>query len=205
MPILISGEGVNTNPFPMSSWGAELYERLRPLAYADATNDYALLFFCDAIGRMYEDLHDLVSESDDGPPWSQLLDVERTPAAQLPHLAQYVGARIPVGTPEVTAREMVRHPAGWSRGTKASMIAAAQLYLTGNKTVGFYERNGGDAYALLVTTRTSETSDPAKTEAAIRAVKPVGIVMTYAVVTGLLVDELAGTVDGLAGTVDSLA
>lgn len=198
MPYLSEGY-----PFEVSEWGALLYERLEPLAYADGDNGWALLALLDSIGRQYQELDDLISPDGDEAPWSKLLDVERCPVAQLPWLAQLVGVRIPSGLTEAAAREMVRHPAGWSRGTPGSMIRAAQATLTGNKTVVLLERQG-DPYNLTVVTRTAETPNAAATLKALQAVKPVGILMTHTVVAGKVVEELAGSVNALTGTVDSL-
>jgi hypothetical protein len=60
---------------------------------------------------------------------------------------------------------------------------AAQPFLTGTRSVLLFEREGGP-WRLTVATRARETPDPAAVEQAIRAQKPIGIVLTYTVISG---------------------
>lgn len=191
-------------PDDVGSYGELLYSRVAPLAYADEANGWGLLILCGAIGTMHQTVHDLVSETDDGPGWSPLLDVDRIPAQFLPYLAQIVGERIPDGEPEADARERVRVPQGQRRGTRPALYRTARKRLTGNKTVLVFPRNGS-AYRILVATRTAETPDPAGTEYDLRTEwKPVDLILDYVVVDGAIIEELSGTIDDLAGTIDDL-
>lgn len=190
-------------PSDVGSVGEALYERLAPLGYDDEAQDWALLILCGALGVMGQSLRDLVADSEAGPGWSSLLDVDRCPAPFLPFLAQFVGVRLPVGVAEAEARERIRTPAGFRRGTPAAIVAAAQRTLIGAKTVSLFERDGG-AYRLTVVTRTSETPDTAATERAIRGEKPAGILLTYVVSASPIITELAGDIDSLAGTTNDL-
>jgi hypothetical protein len=68
------------------------------------------------------------------------------------------------------------------------MKAAAQLLLTGNKTVVVQERVG-DAWHFSVRTRTGETPSSAAVLAALQAQKPAGLILDYATFTGILYQE----------------
>lgn len=193
-----------SRPTDAGAIGEAIYAQLEPLAYDDENQGWALLILCGAIGRMLQPVDDLVSDGEDFPGWSVLLDVARCPYAYLPYLAQFVGARIPVGTPEEEARNLVRTPSGFRRGTKESLIAAAQKNLTGNKTVKVVERTSS-AYALTVITRTAETPNPAITLQDILSQKPAGLVLTHIVSDLTIIDELGDDIDGLgSGDIDDL-
>lgn len=191
-------------PNDVGSVGEHLYSQLAPLAYADEQVGWHLLIYCGALGRMRQTLHDLVTDKEDRPGWADLLDVDRCPAQYLPYLAQIVGARIPVGTPENLARDIVRTPSGFKRGTREAMIAAAKPYLTHTKTVRFIERTGGHAYRFTVVTKPSETPDPAPVEKALLAQKPAGLIMTYIQEENTIIDELVGHIDAQVGHIDDL-
>jgi Phage tail protein (Tail_P2_I) len=186
----------------VSAYGDLLYDRLSPLAWADAEHGFALKHLCDAIGAMHDPVHGMVSP-DEGPPWSPLLDPDRAPAAFLPWLAQVVGERVPAGESETASRERIRLPQGVRRGKVSALIAAAQRTLTGTKFVQVLERTSS-AYTLSVVTLTAETPDAAQTNRDLQAAKPAGLILTHVVTSVTIVDALAGTVDGLAGTVDAL-
>lgn len=215
-----------SRPTDVAERGEEIYDRLAPLAYADEANGWGLLILCGAIGNREQVVHDLVAETDDDPSWSALFDVDRCPAPFLPWLAQLVGERVPVGEGETAARDRIRTPQGIVRGTLPGIVAAAQRTLSGAKTVLLIERDGSP-YRLTVVTRKSETPgvatddlvgtidsqvgtfaeiDPSGdiTNRTLQASKPAGLILTHLVVTGTIVQELAGTIDALTGTIDAL-
>ena len=137
-----------------------------------------------------------IYDPEEGEPGSPLVDVDRCPDWALPWLAALVGVTLPTGSTAELNRERIRNVAGWKRGTPAALRAAAGMYLTGDKTVYFRERDptGGDPpYCLEVVTRDSETPDPAAVEAALRRQKPAGILLTYRVVEGWDYQELGAT------------
>ena len=190
-------------PTPQQTWAERLYETLQPLAYADPELSYPLRSLCEGIGLAHQPLEDLIADTDDGPGWSALFDVDRCPVWALPWLAQLFGVRLPKGTSEAEARERIRTPAGFARGTVAATIAAAQRKLTGLRKVIVLERTDGNAYRYTVVTRTGETPDPAAVEHEIRADKPVGLILTYVVSIGPIVNELEDTIDDQVGTIDA--
>jgi len=97
-------------------------------------------------------------------PWSNLLNIDKTPYKALPWLGQLVGVSTPSPLTgestidhEVRIRSLVRDTPGFRRGSPTAMRGAIQPYLTGTKTVILRERSGGAAYQLQVLTRRSET------------------------------------------------
>jgi hypothetical protein len=117
----------------------------------------------------------------DEPGWSQVVDITRAPTEALPWLAQFVGVTVPVGTSDAVARNLIQNVGGFSRGTAASILAAAQAYLTGTKSVTFTEREAGNPYLLGITVKTAEAPDVSKVLAAITAQKPAGIILDFSV------------------------
>jgi len=184
------------------TWGERLYEGMTPVAYADADHGYALRTLLYALGVAHQPLEELIADTENGPGWAILYDVDLCPVWALPWLAQLVGVGLPVGITEAEARDRIRTPSGFARGTVEATIAAAQRRLTGTRKVVVIERVEGEAYHYTVVTRTAETPDPDAVERDIRAEKPVGLLLTYVVSDGPIVDELADTIDDQTGTVD---
>lgn len=168
------------------AFGAEKFsedsrERLEPFLNAP------LEVLLDAIGVMFEQVQEIVVDGDQ-PGWT--VPVTLADAKELGWLGQFVGVRLAPALTDAEARVAIDAVAGFSRGTPSAIVNAAARTLTGNKSVKFYERAGGNAYDLTVITYSSQTPDPTATEAAIRALKPAGIVLTYLVVDGLTYAQL---------------
>lgn len=167
------------------SFAARLYVMLAPVARNDEETGWSLLILCNAIGEMFQLLDDWLRDTPDGPGWSILLDLDRSPPEALPWLAQFVGVRLLAGSTAAEQRTRIASTDGFRRGTPAAMRAAAEATLTGSRTVVFRERNGDPAitpdyaYYLDVTTYDDQTPDPAATELALLAQKPGGIVLRY--------------------------
>lgn len=138
------------------------------------------------------------------PGYSVFLDIDRCPAIALPWLAQFKGVVIPDGLTVQEQRNWVRTAEGQRRGTVDALVAAAKRHLTGTKTVRVLERVGGNAYALTVITRTSETPDPATTLADIVAAKRIGILLTHVVSDAPIVDEWARTITAMTVSIDAM-
>lgn len=167
-----------------SPQGARLRERTQPLAPSDESYGWAHAYLCEALGTALEQVGEVFDPEGDVPPLAPIFDVDLCPDWALPWLAQIVGVQLPVGVDADTARELIRNVEGFARGTPAALRAAAGLFLTGNKTVYFRERDGDDAYALEVVTVDSETPDANAVRAALLAQKPGGIVLRYREVIG---------------------
>lgn len=160
----------------------DVYRQLGAWRDADY-GSWHLLEFIGAIASMFDQIETYARDDNGLPGWSLLLDPDRCPVEALPFLAQFVGVRSVEGLTEQQKRDKIKATDGFKRGTPGSIIGAAQLHLTGNKTVIMKERDGG-AYDLTVITHLSETPDAAAVLASIIEQKPAGIVLTYQVVDG---------------------
>lgn len=173
----------------LDSFAQRLYDSVAPLAYDDANHSYALANYCAALGQMFQIVDDYSRDQGTQPGWSQLLDINRCPPEALGWLGQFVGVYLIAGLTDAQQRARILAAGGWNRGTLASIVAAAQQFLTGTKTVIIRERDPAasptqPAYGLTIITYVSETPSPAATLAAILAVKPAGIVLNYVTATG---------------------
>lgn len=148
--------------------------------------DGALLELLDSVGRRLGEVDDLVSDSVDGPGWSALMDPDRTPYPAW--TAQLVGVTIPGGTSDAGARALIKARPRARRGSIQTIKDIARLHLTGTKRVDVIERTTS-AYTFTVRTYAAETPDPAAVEAALRAAKPAGLVLTYEIRSGITYDE----------------
>ena len=186
----------------------EAHAELGPISAPDGEKTrWALLALLQGLLGQLQPMEDLVRDSDAGTGYSPALDVDRCPPDLLRWLGQFAGVPVTPGDPKdaawvTKAREEIRQAAGWRRGTPRAIREAAQRHLTGTKTVRMLERDGS-AYRMTVLTRTSETPNPAATEAAIRAQKPAGIVLAYIVTDLPIWNEGTRTFNAAAGTFET--
>jgi hypothetical protein len=173
---------------PQTPYGQRLRGRTEPLAPNDDQYGWAHWILCESIGAIFLELQQAF-DPEDMPPVASLLDVDTCPDWALPWLAQFVGVQIPVGVAPDDARELIRAVSGFSRGTPAALQAAAALFLTGNQSVFFREREGS-AYHLEIVTRESETPDPDAVLRALLSQKPGGLTLDYHTVRGWDYEEL---------------
>jgi hypothetical protein len=185
----------------------EAHEELGPLSAPDGeTTDWALLALLQGLLSQLQPMDDLVRDTNAGTGYSLALDVDNCPDYLLRWLGQFAGVKVTPGDSTDAAwveraRAEIRNAAGWRRGTPAAIRGAAQEHLTGTKTVRMLERTIS-AYTLTVLVRTSETPDPAAAEAAVRAQKPAGLILTFIVSDAPIVDEGSLTIDNLVGAID---
>jgi hypothetical protein len=170
----------------------EAYAALGPLTAEDEDTDWPLLRFVAAVTLALEEIDDLVRDSGDGPGWSAIVDIDRAPADALAWLGQLVGVSPDASLSDSGQRERIRDVSGFRRGSRGALEAAAKRHLTGTRTVNIRERDTS-AYHLTVTTYLGETPDEDKTEAAIRAQKPAGLVLVYVVSSGATYGTLETT------------
>lgn len=166
----------------------DLYSRLGPWhrqaeEIGSATDRWDLLELCESIMGRLQEVQDIVRDSDDGPGWSNVLDVDRAPSGWLAWLAQFDGTRLEAGLDDDSQRARIKSTDGFKRGTPGAIVGAAQQYLTGTKTVFLIERHGSP-WRLTVATMAGETPDPSAVERAVLAQKPVGIVLSVTIVAG---------------------
>jgi hypothetical protein len=182
---------------------AACYQQLRLLAPDDEALGWPLLHFVAAKIGPLEDIAEWTSDTDAGPGYSILLDIDRCPAIALPWLAQFKGVEIPPGLTEDEQRAWVRSAEGQHRGTVDALKRAGQRHLTGTKSVRVLERVGGNAYDITCITRTSETPDPVTTKADLTAAKRIGIRLTHIVSDEPIYDEATRTIDAATNPYDS--
>jgi len=173
-------------PAPVvSRFAQDTYGRLGPVADAaggDEGRGWPLLVYVAALAQMFARVEQLARSTGDGaPPWSQIVDPDRAPVDVLPYTGLFVGSRPVPGQTEAQARSRIKSTDGFKRGTPAAIAAAVQPSLTGTQYVGIVERAGGNAYALQISTRSSETPDPATSQALALAAKPAGLILTFTV------------------------
>lgn len=189
----------------LETFAEDIYDSVLPLAWRDADVAFHLARYCGSIGAMFQPVADVARDTVDGPGWSSVVDVDRAPDEWLAWLAQFVGVTLVPGTTPAEQRERINSTDGFRRGTVAAIRSAAQLHLTGSRTVLITERLDGDAYALAVRTLDTETPDPTATAADILAAKPAGLVLDYADLTGQTYDAVHVTYDDYEDVRDTFA
>lgn len=149
-----------------------------------ADDDGSLVTFLTACASGRELVDELVRDSDAGPGWTALLDVERCPSWGLRWLGQLVGLFIPRGLSDATARDMIRTPQGFRRCTVGAMKAAVAITLTSGDPANVFvlERQSGawdpseDWAHFTVATYADDTPDTDLTEAAVAGQTPAWLV-----------------------------
>lgn len=177
-----------------TSFAEELYDKIKVTESESAD----LSAYCDSIGQMFKEIEQLAREDADGNlPWAKITDPELAfseltdplSTYALLWLAQLAGVRVPIGLADRDSmRQIIELAEARRRGTVEYMVEVAQRLLTGDKFVFVIERDGS-AYQLSIVTRTSETPDEDAVRAALLAVKPAGIVLTYTVSSGVTWNE----------------
>jgi Glycosyl hydrolases family 16/Phage tail protein (Tail_P2_I) len=181
----------------VSPLAEEIYAALGPLTAHDQENGWHLLRFVAAIAHEPQWTDDLVRDSEAGPGWSSIVDLDRAPAEALGWLGQFVGVDTHPDIDAESQRIRIRETAGFRRGTRAAIEGAARQLLTGNRTVQVQERDTSP-YHLKVITFETETPVPDRTAAALQAQKPAGLVLQYVVSSGATYGELTATGDTYA-------
>lgn len=174
----------------VSATADRLYTSLGPMTQGDDALGWPLLRLCGVLLAAAADVESFAADTDTQVGWQPLLDPDLAPARALPFLGQMVGVQVPIGADEATARAVVKAKGGWGRGTPASIVATARLYLTGAQHVTLTERYGGDPYAVAVTVYSAECPDVPALTAAVRAALPAGLLLTVVVLAGWLVSEM---------------
>lgn len=168
----------------VSDFTEELYAAMEPIMWADATNGYAALKFLEVVGVMFQDVEDIIRDTDDGPGWSSVMDLDRCPDYALEWLGQFAGVRFPFTLTPDQKRLRIDETDGQKRGSPGALAGAARQFLTGTKYVIINEREGNDPYKLGILTLDSETPDQNQVRNAVLEQKPGGIVLDYNVVPG---------------------
>lgn len=174
----------------LGSFAEEFYARLEPFhdhtadgrEYTDEELGWPLLIFWGTIASQWQRIDDITTESDDGPGWSSLVDIDRIEDDGLPYLSQFKGAILLDGLTPEQQRERIRTVDGFSRCTAQSIKDASKRRLTGSQTVHLNEREGGNALRIGVVTYIDETPEPELTFMDMMEQKPWGYIINYQVV-----------------------
>lgn len=155
-----------------------LYEQVQHLELDGEQNGYPLAALCAAMMAPLEPIYELVAGTEN--PYEILMDIDRCPVALLPWAAMLNGvSRSAIqGLEADRQRDVIRDAAGRRRGTVGGVIAAAQKYLTGNRTVILVERVTKPTDYVVIT-RTAETPDADAVMRALTAGKPGRLQFTH--------------------------
>lgn len=176
-----------------NEFAKELYGRLEPLTFAEAQYGYPLLQYVNALADQFGEVELYGRGDGDAAAWTRLFDVDRVPSEkELRWLAQFAGVRLTQGLSFASLKTELRQAEARRRGTPAYLVEVAQRYLTGNKYVFLKERDTS-AYSMALVTRAAETPNAAALEAAVRAAKPAGLAITFAVTAGVTWNEATST------------
>lgn len=169
-----------------TSLGRRVVDRIGPMQPEEVDSQYGYAFgnLVEAMMRMYRDLALLIDpEEDPLVPWQPLFDVDICPEWALPWLAQVVGVKLPTYLTGEQSRQYIKELSFEQIGKPETIRNVVQMYLTGDQTVYFRERDNGDPYALEIITIESETPDQVAIDRAIKDSVPAGIIVNYRVVT----------------------
>jgi hypothetical protein len=169
--------------------------------------------FCDAWAGPLEGVYEIVREHDDAAPWAVLFDVDNCPAESLPYLAQYVGVVLTPEMNELQQRNEIREPTGWKRGQEPSIRIAVQRTLEDDESLVIIHPRTPEVGHTYVRTLLSQTPNPARTAAIVRAAVPAWEILDVEAINGVTVADVAAstnweTVSDLAAafsTVQALA
>jgi len=110
--------------------------------------------YLEAIGNPFQIVDDYASDTDnDEPGYSLWLDINRVPYEIIPWLGQFVGVDVITSLSTPDQKQQVLTQGNWQRGTVASVKAAAQLFLTGGKSVTIKERDTSPYHFQLMVNR----------------------------------------------------
>lgn len=180
-----------SRPTDTGSVSETIYADLERFQYDELRYDYALLKYLGALGLMFQPVDDLARDTDEGPGWSHIVDLNRVPDEGVRWLGQFVGARPPSDATIAYMRQYVAAKPEWQRGSVGAMIQSIQRYLTGDKSVILRERDSSP-YHFTVYTYATETPGGSSTDInnAIVAQKPAGLQYSYSVVSGWTYETL---------------
>jgi hypothetical protein len=168
----------------VSAAAEELYAALGTWRDRDGeATGWHLLHYCEALVGALQAVEDVARDTDAGPGWSSVVDLDRAPDPYLDWLAQFVGVVITPGYTPDAKRDLMRTQPGRARGRPAVLVAAAQTSLIGSKRVRLDERDSS-AYHFTIETYASQTPDPAAVVAAVRAAKPGALQFDHVVLSG---------------------
>lgn len=184
----------------------EMYDAMGFHRERDAEFGYPLRIFCEGWCKPLQAVYDIVRDRGDRPGWAILFDPDECPAESLPYLAQFVGARLVPEMTEAQQRAEIKEPSTWRRGTTEAFKTTLRRTLTGTQRVIVRERTP-EPWDMYVRVLASECAEPTRTERLAKEFKVGGLVLDFAVLEGVTVDDVAAgweTVDELAEAFSSV-
>lgn len=180
----------------LGSAAEELYLALAPFTeridpnnpgqtITDEDLDWPLLIYFGTLMKRWQQVEDLSRDSDDGPGWSALVDLDRIPDEGLPYIAQFKGKTILQGMSPAEARARIEGTDGFDRGTPEAIRVATQRNMTGTKTVIIVERYSGDPFQYQIIVSEAETPSTGQTLRDSLEQKPYGYLVTFTVAPDL--------------------
>lgn len=171
----------------------EFYSALGWWAKEDEANDWAMLKVAAAwVGTLLDPVYEVVREREGQAGWAILLDPDNCPARSLPYLAQYVGAVLTPEMSEAQQRAEIKQPTSWKRGQLPSIKLVGQRGLTGTKRVIVRSRTPSVGHHFI-RTLASETPNPEREEATLRAALPAWEALDYEAMVGVTVEDVAAS------------
>lgn len=172
----------------VSDAGQRIYDAVAAYHEGDEAAGWPLLHLCEALAQAFRKPTEVLRHDDLGSGWRRTMDPDRAAAWTLSWLAQFVGTQVP---PQITTsplRAMIRDAPGLLAGSLPALIGAGRAQLDDPDTgiLHVLEREGS-AYRLTVATYTAHCANAAAFEAAVRAQKAIGLLLTVTVTDGWIV------------------
>jgi hypothetical protein len=159
----------------------------------DEAQGYPLLIYCSAWNLPLEPIHEIIRERDGLKPWEILFDPDECPVWGLPHLSMYPGVVLQPGMSEEQQRNEIREPTGWKRGQPAAIKVAARRTLSKADARVIVRPRTPKAGMHYIRTLLSETPDPERTRAELRAALPPWEVLDYEAISGVSWADIAAS------------
>jgi hypothetical protein len=172
--------------------GADLYQAVEPLTFADASLGWPLAHYLSSNGLMLEEIANLARTDGDGNDgWTAFASPSRCPDNFLYTLAVWAGVTYPRRMASGDLRALIgpHSPALW-RGTRDGIIAAMRRFLSPGAPIYFEERAvtpehpEGDAYYLRIFTYSDSTLDESAIRQELYNTVPAGLIVDYEVRIG---------------------
>jgi hypothetical protein len=176
--------------------GEAMVDQMLPITDRYGDPDSAMLIYLMGLGWMLAEVNDLAKSGPNGEPgWSQLFDLNRAKTDWLPWIGQLVGYRVPprpdglslveLQEYDATQRERIVSRSSHRRGGVDILREVVQEHLSDPKTVIIQQRYGGNAAHIHVWVYADQiATSAAEVEAAARAQKAAGLIMTFNILDG---------------------
>jgi hypothetical protein len=131
-------------PPVLGSVAQDLVDGLEAVCALDEQNGYAGALLLAAVASMWQDIDDLIRDTDVAPGWARIVDVDLAPPMAFGWLAQIAGVKLTAGAPEEAQREEIRRVDGQRRGLRSTILSKVAPYITGSTPPLLLERTNPD-------------------------------------------------------------